>query len=237
MLILTGQLQLVPPSNNQNFAGIRPIDNTKVLRYLIDRLYGTFDSAKNFTQTGLWVDGGATPGQAVQLRLSYDWTNDGTWDRVELFNLFACDPLADNWESYAFQLPNRFQTISGTGYQNFNNGSVMMELWQALGPGIPQMTLKTNAAIESQISTISLPYKDMYQAGPNAPCNLQCNGPVSSFLRVFIEFSSLQPSMFVEPAEDPALSDVTHNVTQPKLTMNVELAEDLEGKSMSTSTY
>jgi len=172
-----GFLQPVAPANNVNYAGIRPVDDSVVLRYLIDRLYGTYDSSKNYTSTSLWVDGGATPGQAVQLRMSYDWTNDGTWDRREMFNLFACDPLADNYEAYAHQLPNRFESITGNFYQNMVNGSVMVEIWQALGPGEPQMTLKTDAAIENQLSTITLPYTGMYQDGPNAPCTLQCNGP------------------------------------------------------------
>jgi len=172
----TGYLQPIAPANNINYAGVRPTDNFVVLRYLIDRLFGTYDASKNYTSTSLWVDGGSTPGQAVQLRMSYDWTNDGSWDRVELFNLFACDPVPDVFEAYASQLPQRFQTITGNFYQNFNNGTVMVEIWQALGPGAPQMRLKTNAALENQLSTITLPYSNMYQDGPNAACDLYCNG-------------------------------------------------------------
>lgn len=54
----------------------------------------------------------------------------------------------------------------------------MLEIWQALGPGTPQMTILTDDATANQLSTITIPYTNIYQEGPNSACTLYCNGPV-----------------------------------------------------------
>ncbi|MEG3613522.1 hypothetical protein V5O49_00090, partial [Isoptericola sp. MSP01] len=48
------------------------------------------------------VDAGDDVGQAVQARVSYDLTGDGTWDRIETYGYFATDPVPGN-ETYTSQ--------------------------------------------------------------------------------------------------------------------------------------
>lgn len=173
-----GDLEYIPPANGVNYAGILPDEGSRV-RLLIDHLNGVPDSAQNTTRMGLYVDGGVIPGQAIQAKVSYDWTNDGNWDREEMFNLFACNDVADSFEKYTFPFEMRFQEVEGDSYQPLVNGAVMLELWQALGPGDPPITLRTDDAVgegdDVQFSTISIPYRDTFQSAPTE-CGLVCNG-------------------------------------------------------------
>lgn len=73
--MVIGNAQPIASADSVNYAGIRPQNNFQVLRYLIDRLYGTYDAAAGSASSNLWVDGGNVPGQAAQIRVSYDWTN------------------------------------------------------------------------------------------------------------------------------------------------------------------
>lgn len=51
------------------------------------------------TQFDLFVDAGTTVANGQQVRVSYDRTGDGTWDRTETYNYFATDP-APGFEHY-----------------------------------------------------------------------------------------------------------------------------------------
>jgi hypothetical protein len=151
-----------------NHVGTVPIDQSKVLRYVIDGLYGIYDTSKSMPDLHLFVDAGSVPGQAVQARVSYDFTNDGVWDRHETFNLFACDPLPDAYEEYTFTDPlQAFQPLGITGdYQNMVNGLVQIEIWQAIGNST--ITLLTNGANAlGQRTLINLPYNGTYQQTPS----------------------------------------------------------------------
>ena len=46
------------------------------------------------TAFALAVDSGTAVGNAAQLRVSYDLTGNGSWDRVETYRYFATDPVS-----------------------------------------------------------------------------------------------------------------------------------------------
>lgn len=77
----------------------------------------------------LFVDAGGAVGNATQLRLSYDLTGDGTWERVETYRYFATDPLL-GYEHYTESSHLREATgLPG----DLSNGQVKAEVWHALG--------------------------------------------------------------------------------------------------------
>ncbi|GAA1953053.1 glycosyl hydrolase [Microbacterium deminutum] len=77
----------------------------------------------------LFVDAAHAVGNATQLRLSYDLTGDGTWDRVETYRYFATDPNP-GYEHYT----QSSQLRSATGaLGDLRNGRVKAEVWLALG--------------------------------------------------------------------------------------------------------
>jgi hypothetical protein len=70
-------------------------------------------------------------GLASQVRISYDLTGNGSWDRVETYRYFATDPVA-GYEHYT-QGQGSHSTSGALG--NLSNGQVRIEVWNALGNG------------------------------------------------------------------------------------------------------
>ncbi len=71
---------------------------TNPLVYTLSGLTATFDSTRS-TQFTLYVDAGAHVGDAVQLRVSYDFTGDGVFDRIETYLYFPTNDIT-GWEAY-----------------------------------------------------------------------------------------------------------------------------------------
>ena len=105
---------------------------------------GTVTNARTFTATGvnarygggatafnLAVDSGTAVGNGVQVRVSYDLTGDGTYDRVETYHYFATDPVA-GYEHYTQAAG--LESATGT-LGNLANGRVKVEVWNAIGNG------------------------------------------------------------------------------------------------------
>ncbi|MEP6563302.1 MAG: glycosyl hydrolase, partial [Nakamurella sp.] len=83
------------------------------------------------TAFSLAVDSGTSIGNAIQVRVCYDFTADGSWDRVETYKYFATDPVAGT-ESYT----QASGLLASTGRPaNLVNGKVQVEIWSAL-PGV-----------------------------------------------------------------------------------------------------
>lgn len=83
------------------------------------------------TQFDLFVDAGTVVGNGSQVRVSYDRTGDGTWDRTETYQYFATDPLS-GYEHYTQARGLK----SSTGTQgDLVNGKVRIEVWNAIGNG------------------------------------------------------------------------------------------------------
>lgn len=100
------------------------------------------------TSFALGVDSGTSVGNAVQVRVSYDLTGDGTWDRVETYAYFATDPVVGA-ENYT----QKVGTVVATGaLGDLRNGAVRVEVWSALtGSGaVPPVIAAT--------STLTIPF-------------------------------------------------------------------------------
>ncbi|WMF04545.1 beta-1,3-glucanase family protein [Micromonospora robiginosa] len=81
------------------------------------------------TSFRLLVDAGTAVGNGTQLRVSYDLTGDGTWDRVETYHYYATDPLP-GWEDYT---RDRGLASATGALGDLRDGSVRVEVWNAIG--------------------------------------------------------------------------------------------------------
>ncbi|MGW5668654.1 glycosyl hydrolase [Micromonospora sp. NPDC003776] len=99
------------------------------------------------TRFDLFLDAGTNVGNGTEVRVSYDLTGDGTFDRVETYNYFATDPV-NGWEHYT----ETRGLWSGAGtLGNLVNGTVKVEVWNAIG------STDTALGIGNQ-SKVTLPY-------------------------------------------------------------------------------
>ncbi len=122
------------------------------LVYTVSGLTAAFDPTRS-TQFTLYVDPGAHVGDAVQVRVSYDFTGDGTFDRVETYRYFATNDIS-GWEAYTHA--NGLLSASGS-FANLTNGRVRIEVWAVLGTQAIQ--LRTSASMTNgQQSLITIPY-------------------------------------------------------------------------------
>lgn len=81
------------------------------------------------TSFDLFVDAGTAVGNATQLRISYDLTGNGSWDRVETYRYFPTDPIP-GYEHYT----QAMQLLSATGTPgDLTSGRVKAEVWSAIG--------------------------------------------------------------------------------------------------------
>jgi beta-glucanase (GH16 family) len=99
------------------------------------------------TQFDLLVDAGTTVANGQQVRISYDRTGNGVWDRTETYHYFATDPLP-GYEHYTHARGLRASTGS---HGNLVNGRVRVEVWNAIGNG------PSTVGIGNQ-SRITIPY-------------------------------------------------------------------------------
>ncbi|KAB1948569.1 hypothetical protein F8271_02230 [Micromonospora sp. ALFpr18c] len=103
---------------------------------------GTPTNPQVFTATGLnlaysgaqttfdlFVDAGSAVGNGVQVRVSYDLTGNGSWERTETWRYFATDPVP-GYENYT----QNAGLASATGsLGTLSNGTVRVEVWSAIG--------------------------------------------------------------------------------------------------------
>jgi len=149
-----------------------PTEPGATLYFYMRNLNGEYDTTLgplvNTTRMHLWVSQGAAVGAVLLARVSYDWEGDGNFDRVERFHDFGPDPIPETFEEYTFNDPAiRFplpDSITGTGYNPLVNGTVRLELWEAIpaNTGTDQLEIRAGAMVDDQISYFSIPYK-VYQ--------------------------------------------------------------------------
>ncbi|WP_082801433.1 glycosyl hydrolase [Herbidospora cretacea] len=118
---------------------------TNAAVYNATGLTATYNGAA--TTFDVFVDAGTNVGNATQVRVSYDLTGNGSWDRVETYTYFATDPVS-GYEHYT----QAAGVKSATGaLGNLANGSVRVEVWSAIG------STTTNVGIGNQ-TVIRLPF-------------------------------------------------------------------------------
>ncbi|MCW2811035.1 MAG: Endo,3(4)-beta-glucanase, partial [Friedmanniella sp.] len=121
---------------------------------------GTPHAATTYTSSGLtmaygggatafdlFLDAGTAVGSGTQVRVSYDLTGDGAYDRVETYRYFATDPV-QGYEHYT----QNAQLLSATGtLGDLVKGAVKVEVWNAIG------NQPTTLGVGSQ-SLVKLPF-------------------------------------------------------------------------------
>ncbi|MEU7110847.1 glycoside hydrolase family 16 protein [Streptomyces sp. NPDC046182] len=83
------------------------------------------------TQFDLFVDAGSVVANGQQVRVSYDRTGDGSWERVETYQYFATDPVP-GYEHYT--QASGLKSATGS-HGNLSGGRVRVEVWNAIGNG------------------------------------------------------------------------------------------------------
>ncbi|GAA3967357.1 glycoside hydrolase [Thermobifida alba] len=100
------------------------------------------------------VDSGASAGNAVQARVSYDLDGDGSFDRVETYRYFATNDLP-GWETYS--QAQGLQSATGT-LGDLEGGTIRLELWSALGSQASRV--RTGAPDGQQAAVLTVPFRD-----------------------------------------------------------------------------
>ena len=130
------------------------------LTYTVSAVTGTYDSTKT-TQFALYVDSLAAVGNGIAARVSYDFTGDGTYDRVETYNYFPTDPVT----GYELYTQAKGQASATGTFANLSNGKVKLEVWNAIGNSTDLVRTSATSA-NGQQSSVTIPYTT--SAGPTA---------------------------------------------------------------------
>ena len=142
------------PEKNESGVG-RPVDP---LVYTIDDLTGTYNSGS--TEFVLSVDAGTSIANGPQMRVSYDFDGDGSFDRVETFAYFPADS-ANGSEGYT-----HLQGLDSErgDFDNFAGGSIRVEIWNAIGEG--DITVATDTPADDQFPlNIDVPFDGLEAGG------------------------------------------------------------------------
>lgn len=119
--------------------------------FTVTGVNGTYTSGN--TLFNLFVDSGSAVANGVQVRVSYDFTNNGSFDRVETYNYFATNNVS-GFEEYT--QGSGLKSSSGS-YANLSNGRIQVQVWSAIGNA--SSTLRVNAsAANGQQSRIRIPF-------------------------------------------------------------------------------
>ncbi len=131
------------------------VDNpVRPLVYEIRGLNGAFDGG--VTHFKLPVDAGSHGADGPQVRVSYDFDGNGKYDRIETYHYFPTD-AAPGWESYTEGTGLTSQTGA---MANLANGSVKLEIWNAIGDGTPAIRVDAPDGDPNQ-ATLSLPFSNL----------------------------------------------------------------------------
>ncbi|HEY0734392.1 MAG TPA: hypothetical protein VGD69_05760, partial [Herpetosiphonaceae bacterium] len=122
------------------------------LVYTVSNVTGTYDSTKA-TGFSVYIDAGANVADGSQVRISYDFTGNGSYDRLETYNYFATNDIV-NWEQYT--QARGLKSATGT-FSNLSNGRVRIEIWNAIGTHA--VSLRTSATgSQGQQSLVTIPF-------------------------------------------------------------------------------
>ena len=138
----------IPSAAGGNFVGTP----TNPLVYTISAVTGTYNASAT-TQFALYLDSLTAVGNGIQARISYDFTGDGTWDRLETYNYFATDPVT----GYELYTQAQGQSAATGTFANLSNGKVKLEVWNAIGTNTDLVRTSATSA-NGQQSTVTIPY-------------------------------------------------------------------------------
>lgn len=83
----------IPFTNSTVNPGNIPSNPFLVRSLLVTNITGFYNIDKKSTRLDVYADSGPHPGTGFQTRVSYDFTGDGSWDRIEVYDLYAPNDL------------------------------------------------------------------------------------------------------------------------------------------------
>jgi endoglucanase Acf2 len=141
----------IPSAGGGNYDGTP----NNPLVYTVSGVSGTFDASKT-TGFSVYLDAGANVADGSQVRISYDFTGDGSYDRLETYNYFATNDIV-GWEQYT--QARGLKSASGS-FGNLSNGRVRLEIWNAIGTHA--VSLRTSATgSQGQQSLVTIPFSNI----------------------------------------------------------------------------
>jgi len=178
-LSLLPKLVTIPASKNLNDSttvDIPPLDPSLILIFEKTNLTGVFNSSSNNGSTLFNFLIGLAPNEttsSVIADISYDFNGDTLVDRLEIYDQFNVTAGTNTTEFKSYKgNSSDINSIEGTDFQNFTNGSIRLRLWSNFG-GSPLLlktgpssstnatsnnATSTNATSTNDTSTISFPY-------------------------------------------------------------------------------
>ncbi|MEU3895262.1 glycosyl hydrolase [Streptomyces sp. NPDC045251] len=128
----------IPSAEGRNHDGTP----NKQLVYEVKGVNATLKAGAS-TTFRLPVDAGTAVGLGQQVRISYDLTGDGTFDRTETYHYFATDPVT-GWEEY--NQTRGLKAATGT-LGNLRGGTVRLEVWSAIGNASALLRTGTDTSV------------------------------------------------------------------------------------------
>jgi beta-glucanase (GH16 family) len=124
--------------------------------FTISGLTKTYQGATGNSKFNVFIDSGAAVGNGIQVKVSYDFTGNGSWDRSETYQYFATDDVAGN-QDYNQTSFGGLKSSSGT-YSNLANGKVKIEVWSAIGTATSTVRVNATSA-QGQQSKVIIPFQ------------------------------------------------------------------------------
>jgi Carbohydrate binding module (family 6) len=143
------------------------------------------------TNFDLFVDSGTSVANAIQARVSYDLTGDGTYDRVETYNYFATDPVP-GYEHYT--QAQGLRSVSGA-LGALANGRVKIEVWSAIGSGTSTLGVGNQ-------SVLTLPFSGSSTTPPPPSTTPPPGGTRNAYSTIQAESYDAQSGTIAEPTTD-----------------------------------
>ena len=163
----------IPSAAGGNFIGTPH----NPLVYTSGAITATYDSTKT-TQFALYLDSLTAVGNGIQARVSYDFTGDGTYDRLETYNYFPTDPVA----GYELYTQAQGQSAATGTFANLSNGKVKLELWNVFNSNSALIRTSATSA-NGQQSTVTIPYTGSVAATATRTKTATPGGPTATLTR------------------------------------------------------
>jgi len=143
------------PANPSTDILSAPSNESLLLTFSKDNLSGTYKNG-SFSEFWLQIDAGSAVGVTAAAQIDYDFDGDGTWDRKELYSLFAADPVPDSFETWHGS-SNSTDNVTGD-FEDLTGGSIRLRLWSAFGGSPLFLRIGAPDNTTSLVSNISFPF-------------------------------------------------------------------------------
>jgi hypothetical protein len=168
----------VQPNVLVNFMGVKPPQEF-ILKLEKKKISGYYSSDLKYSVITLVMDSGIVGGQVIRATLSYDFTGDGVFDRIEEYDGMPPNDLV-NFEAFRrvgtpVGTPNSINLLppEPAPFQRMINGTVRLEIWVGLSKAGP-VYLMTDNNPNGASTSVQIPYITASGYNENTNC-----GPIN----------------------------------------------------------